>query len=122
MLLDVAISGERNVLKKEAEKILKYKDLVLEIQRTWNVKAKAIPVKIGATGTVSRSLRQYLNSIPGKNKIKELQEKKSHIGHCIYTSESTDVKVQNIFHGRRNISGSTNCKYRTAAILYTLKI
>jgi len=76
MLLDVAISGERNVLKKEAEKILKYKDLVLEIQRTWNVKAKAIPVKIGATGTVSRSLRQYLNSIPGKNKIKELQEKK----------------------------------------------
>jgi len=27
MLTDVAISGDRNVIKKEAEKILKYKDL-----------------------------------------------------------------------------------------------
>jgi len=27
MLIDVAISGDRNMIKKEAEKILKYKDL-----------------------------------------------------------------------------------------------
>jgi hypothetical protein len=27
MLIDVAISGDRNVIKKEAEKILKYKTL-----------------------------------------------------------------------------------------------
>ena len=33
MLIDVAISGERNVIKIEAEKILKYKDLTIEIQR-----------------------------------------------------------------------------------------
>jgi hypothetical protein len=26
MLVDVAVSGDRNVIKKEAEKILKYKD------------------------------------------------------------------------------------------------
>jgi hypothetical protein len=38
MLIDVAIPGDRNVIKKEAEKILKYKDLITEIQRTWNVK------------------------------------------------------------------------------------
>jgi len=31
MLIDVAISGDRNVIKKEAEKILKYKDLTIEI-------------------------------------------------------------------------------------------
>ena len=37
MLIDVAISGDRNVTKKEAEKILKYKDLTIEIQRMWNV-------------------------------------------------------------------------------------
>jgi hypothetical protein len=29
MLVDVAISGDRNVIKKEAEKILKYKDLTI---------------------------------------------------------------------------------------------
>ena len=53
MLIDVAISGERNVIKKEANKILKYKDLTMEIQRTWNVKTKMIPVIIWATGTIS---------------------------------------------------------------------
>ena len=40
MLIDVAISGDRNVIKKEGEKILKYKDLTIEIQGMWNVKSK----------------------------------------------------------------------------------
>ena len=52
-LIDVAISGDRNVIKKEAEKILKYKDLTIEIQCMWNVKTKVIPTIIGATGTIS---------------------------------------------------------------------
>ena len=34
-LIDVAIFGDRNVIKKEAEKILKYKDLIIEIQHMW---------------------------------------------------------------------------------------
>ena len=32
MLIDVAISGDKNVIKKEGEKILKYKDLTTGIQ------------------------------------------------------------------------------------------
>jgi len=40
MLRDVAIPGDRDVIKKEAENILKHKDLILEIQHMWNVKAK----------------------------------------------------------------------------------
>jgi len=31
MLIDVAISGDRSVIKKEAEKILKYNDLTIEM-------------------------------------------------------------------------------------------
>jgi len=31
MLIEVAISGDRNVIKKEAEKTLKYQDLTIEI-------------------------------------------------------------------------------------------
>ena len=38
-LIGVAIPGGKNVIKKEAEKILNYKDLITEIQRMWNVKA-----------------------------------------------------------------------------------
>ena len=73
MLIEVAILGDRNVIKREAEKILKYKDLTIEIQRMWNVKPKVIPLIIGATGTISKSFRKYLSNIPGKHEVKELQ-------------------------------------------------
>jgi len=69
---NVTIPGDRSVIKKEAEKILKYKDLTTEIQRMWDVGAEVISVKRGATGTISKSLRQYLSNIPGKHEIKKL--------------------------------------------------
>jgi len=72
VLIDIAIPGDRNVIKREAEKILKYTDLIKEIQCMWNVKAKAIPVIKEVTGTISKTLRQYLSNIPGKHEIKEL--------------------------------------------------
>jgi len=74
MLIDVAISGDRNVIKKEAEKIIKYKDLTIEIQRMWNVKTKVIPVIIGTTGTMSKSFRKYVKNMPRKQEVKELQK------------------------------------------------
>jgi len=40
MLIDVAIPGDRNVIKKEAEKILKHKHPTREIQLMSNVKDK----------------------------------------------------------------------------------
>jgi len=43
MLIDVASPGDRNVIKKEKKKILKYKDLIIEIQCMWNVKTRVIP-------------------------------------------------------------------------------
>jgi hypothetical protein len=54
MLIDAGILGDRNVTQKEAEKILKYKDLTIEIQRMWNVKTSVTQVIIGATGTISK--------------------------------------------------------------------
>jgi hypothetical protein len=74
MLIDVAISGERNVIKKETEKILKYKDLTIETQRVWIVKARVIPVIIGATGIICKSFRKYVSDIPGNHDVKELQK------------------------------------------------
>jgi len=62
------------MIKKEAEKILKYGDLVIKIQRMWNVKAEVIPVITGATRTISISLKQYLSNILGQHEIKELQK------------------------------------------------
>ena len=73
MLMDDAVPGDRNVIKKEAENILKYKDLI-EIQPIWNAKAKVMPGILWVTGTITKSLRQYLSNIPGKHEIKELQK------------------------------------------------
>jgi len=74
MLIDVMISGDRYVIKKEAKKILKYKDLTTEIQRMWKVKTRVIPVIIGVTGTISKSLRKYISNIPGNHEVKDLKK------------------------------------------------
>jgi hypothetical protein len=53
LLTDVAIPSDRNVIQKEAEKKLKYKNLSIEIQRMWNMKCFVILIITGATGIVS---------------------------------------------------------------------
>ena len=60
-------NNNNNNNNKEAEKILKYKDLTIEIQHMWNIEARVIPVLIGATGTISKSFRKYVSNIPGNH-------------------------------------------------------
>ena len=59
---------------KGSEKKLKYKSLCIEIQRMWNLKCTIIPVIIGATGIVTRSLRKNLEAVLGKHSIDSLQK------------------------------------------------
>jgi hypothetical protein len=102
------------------EDILKYKDLIIEIQSMWNVRAQVTPVIKGATETISESLILYLSNVLGKHEIKELQIN-SRIGHCTHTMGSANVKPRIIFNVQNNITCSTNLKYRTVATLYTLE-
>jgi hypothetical protein len=76
LLIDVAIPSDRNVVNKEAEKKLEYKNLSIEIQQMRNMKCLVIPVVIGATGIVTKGLKNYLEAIPGKHSIDSLQKKK----------------------------------------------
>jgi hypothetical protein len=71
--------SDRNVIQKESEKKLKYKNLSIEIKRMWNKKYFVIPVIIGATGIVNRGLK-ILDTIPGKHSIDSLQ-KTAVLGH-----------------------------------------
>ena len=74
MSVGVAYPGDRNVIQKDSEKILKYKDLIIEIQRVWNVTAKVIPVMIGATGTISKIAQAVPEQHTGEmHEIKQLQ-------------------------------------------------
>ena len=74
------------MINRGAEKVLKYKDCTIEIQHMWTVHTKVITVIVWATGTISKSLRQYLSNIPGKGEIKELQKTAilgtAHCGKC----------------------------------------
>ena len=54
--IDVAIPAGRNSVQKDAEKKIKYNSLCIEMQRMWNLKCTVVPVIIGATGIVTRSL------------------------------------------------------------------
>ena len=62
MLIDVAISADRNVVKKEVEKKLKYKSLCIEIQRMWNLKCKIIPIITGPTRIATKWFKEKFGS------------------------------------------------------------
>jgi hypothetical protein len=44
------------------------------MQRMWILKCTIVPVIIGATGIVTRSLKKNLETIPGKHLIDSLQK------------------------------------------------
>jgi hypothetical protein len=46
----------------------------IEIQLIWNVKTRVIPVIIGAIGSISKSFRKYVSTIPGNHEVRELQK------------------------------------------------
>jgi len=54
IVINVAICGHRNLIRKEARRVRKHEDLTVEIQRMWNVKTKVIRITTGSTGTIPK--------------------------------------------------------------------
>ena len=72
ILIDVAIPADVNIVDKKWEKILKYVDLCLELQKIWNLRcSKFIPIVIGhgALGSFTPNLLKNLEVLPGVCKI-----------------------------------------------------
>jgi len=57
----------------------------------WNLKCTIIPVIIGATGIVTRSLGKYLEAVPGRHSIDSLQKTASYTWNITHNTESTAV-------------------------------
>jgi hypothetical protein len=74
-----------------------------------------------ATETISKSLRKYPSNKPGKHEIRNCKKAVMGTAHILRKVLMYNVKVQNILHGRNNITCHTDCKYRTAVTLFTLK-
>jgi hypothetical protein len=73
-------------------KEIKIQKFSIEIQGMWNMKCLVILVIIGATGTVTKGLKQYLETIPGKHSINSLHKAAvlgtSHIIRKVLQSET----------------------------------
>ena len=64
MFIDVSVPACHNVVRKEAEKIIKYRDLEIEVQKCWNLsKVRTIPVVVGALGTVCMDIDEHIKVI-----------------------------------------------------------
>ena len=75
ILIDMAVPSERNIAAKEVEKLSKYKsDLEIEIGKMWNTKTIVIPLVIGALGIIRKGMKRYVEQLPGKIMIEELQK------------------------------------------------
>ena len=59
---------------KTTEKLTKYKDLEIEVERTWGLKTATVPVFMGALGTIKKDMENYSNKIPGNVNTHELQK------------------------------------------------
>jgi len=73
-----------------------------------------IPVIIGTTGTISKSLRKYVSNIPGKHEVKEHQKT------AILDTAHILWKVLMLKYKRFNTENSDISTNRITAILYSL--
>ena len=61
LLLDVSVPSDRNTSLKTFEKLSKYKDLAIELEKSWKLKTKTVPIIIGALGVMNRNTINYVN-------------------------------------------------------------
>jgi hypothetical protein len=89
-LIDVAIPSDRNVMWKNSERKLKYKNLSTEIQRMWNMKCFVKPAIIVATVNVTKG-----KTISGNNTRKAFNRfstKTSCTRHTTRYKESATIR------------------------------
>ena len=59
-IIDFAVSGGSRIEEKGKEKIKKYQGLRKELQKTWNVRVKLIPLVVGSSGCIPKQFGNRL--------------------------------------------------------------
>ena len=73
-MMDVAVPSDQNISLKEFQKLSKYKDLEIEVTNMWEFKTNIIPVVIGALGMIKKGTQNFIDQIPGKPSLQEIQK------------------------------------------------
>ena len=59
-IIDVNCPNDRNVLHNEVEKVMKYTELKIELERIWDVHFQIIPIVIGCLGAISKKMKGFI--------------------------------------------------------------
>ena len=74
LLIEISVPSDYGLNSAERVKKTKYLPLCEDLKDSWRLrKIEVIPVIVGATGLVKKNLQQYLESIPGRPEVLELQ-------------------------------------------------
>ena len=71
-IIDIVVPGDAGIVEKE--KVEQYQDLRREVAQLWNVKAKVVPIVVGALGAVTPNLSKHLDAIGVTTRIELLQK------------------------------------------------
>ena len=74
LLIDIPTPLDSKTSVKTKEKLNKYKDSEIEVERMWGLKTTTVPLVLGARGTIKKDRENYSNKIPGNTNIHELQK------------------------------------------------
>ena len=94
-LIDVACTQDKNVEDKEIEKVNKYQDLKIELQRIWEKSVTVVPVVLGVLGPTSNNVNKYLLKL----KINDIK--------VIKIQKTVLLKTANILRRHLGISGTS---------------
>ena len=81
------IPAAKNVSVAEFEKLSKYKDLEIKVEKLWHMKTVTIPVVIEALGMSKQGTEKHLEEIPGSFKTC-WNVKNSTYKHCSYPKKN----------------------------------
>ena len=73
-MMGMEVPSDQNISWKEFQKLSKYKDLEIEVTKMLKPKTKIVPVVIGALEMIKKGTQNFIDQIPGKLSLKEMQK------------------------------------------------
>ena len=92
----MTVPTNRNVSVEECDKLFKYKDPQIEIERMYHLKTTIIPIVIGALDLVKKGIQNHLKSISaGESYLQEIQKNSPYEYNTPYKEKLNSTYLSN---------------------------